>query len=143
MGKSNYLCAKCGQKHYPPMGKKCKQSVMESSNPKDSVSAGKGKKKQTSKSHMSEDGELNCNSNSCGGLPTVPAALNMSGLQSSEASSEASSEDEGTDQASTALKSQILKELQRVNAQLDAVESRVTADQQQTAVLPRVRKVKE
>ena len=133
MGKSKYSCAKCGQKHYPPTGKKCNQSLMSSPDPKDSVSVGKGKKKQTSKSHMSEDGGLNCNSNSCGSLPTVLAALDRSGLQSSEASSEASSGDEGTDQASTALQSQILKELQRVNARLDAVEDRVAAGHQQAA----------
>ena len=60
MGKSKYLCTKCGQKHYPPTGKKCNQTITSLSDPKDSIVASKGKKKQTGKSHVSEDGELNC-----------------------------------------------------------------------------------
>ena len=132
MGKTRYLCSKCGQKHYPPTRKKCNQNLTSNSDPKDSVS--KGKKKQAGKSHMSDDGGLNCKSNSYGSLLSVPAALEESDPQSSEVSSEASSEDEGTDQASTDIQSQILQELQKVNARLDAVEGRVAAGHQQTAM---------
>ena len=130
MGKTRYLCSKCGQKHYPPTGKKCDQNLTSNSDPKDSVKVSKGKKKQAGKSHMSDDGGLNCKSNSYGSLLSVPAALEESDLQSSEVSSE----DEGTDQVSTDIQSQILQELQKVNARLDAVEGRVAAGHQQTAM---------
>ena len=87
MGKSKYLCTKCGQKHYPPSGKKCTQSMKKILDPKDSVNVIKGKKKQTSKSYMSDDGGLNSKSDSCGSLLSVPATLDTSGHQTSELSS--------------------------------------------------------
>ena len=135
MGKSKYLCTKCGQKHYPPTGKKCSHSIATLSDPKDSVVVSKGKKKQTGKSHVSEEGELNSISNSCGSLLSAAAALDASGQESSESASETSSEEESSQQASSDVQLQILKELQRVNSQLDAVEEKVATGHKQTAVL--------
>ena len=116
MGKSKYLCTKCGQKHYPPMGKKCSQNIATLLDPKDIVIASKGKKKQTGKSHVSEEGELNCISDSCDSLLSAAAALDTSGQESFESASETSSEDESSQQASADVQLQILKELQRVNS---------------------------
>ena len=132
MGKTKYLCTKCGQKHYPPTGKKCVKSVSSMSDPKDSVISSKGKKNQTNKFHMSEGEELNCESNSCGSLQLDAAALDSSDQDSV---SEASSEEDSSQKASADVQLQILKELQRVNSRLNAVEERVAAGHQETSVL--------
>ena len=84
---------------------------------------------------MSEEGELNCISDSCGSLLSAAAALNTSGQESSESASETSSEEESSQQVSADVQLQILKELQRVNSRLDAVEEQVVTGHQQTAVL--------
>ena len=120
-----------------PTGKKCRLSVASSSDPKDSVisDVSKGKKKQTGKSHLSDDGGLNCKSNPCGSMLYVPVALDMSDYQSSAVSSEASSEEEESYQVSSAVQSQNLKQLQKVNVRLNVMEERVAAGHQQSAEL--------
>ena len=117
MGKSKYLCSKCNEKHYPPTGKKC-QCQKDSSeqcvvNKKSSV---KGKK-----SHGSEVGGLDCSSYSHGS-PSLRSDEVTFGKTAATHSEGDTSED---DSPQDTVQHKILKELQRVNARLDAVEDRL------------------
>ena len=119
MGKSKYLCSKCGQKHFPPTGKKCVNTVEEQFTSSTSVST--KNKGQTSQIHMSEVRELNCVRNSCGSLQKdhQPSVIQ-----------DESSEDEESAQQSSSVQMEILKQLKRMNDRLDTVEDQVASTHQ-------------
>ena len=117
MGKSKYLCSKCDEKHYPPTGKKCQrrsdsieQSVVSRK------STGKGKK-----SHGSEVGGLDSLSYSHSSPSRRSAEVTPGVAAVTQSESDMSEEDQSED----TVQHKILKELQRVNARLDAVEDRM------------------
>ena len=120
MGKSKYLCSKCGQKHYPPTGKKCfLQPDLDEQLKCSKIST----KKQSKDSLGSEAGELNIHSYSHGSgdmAASSVASTSASGAHQAEDSSEGEQEAEPVQHL-------ILKELQRVNAHLDAVEGQIAS----------------
>ena len=119
MGKSRYRCSKCGQKHFPPTGKKCMNTVEEHSTASTSVST--KNKGQASQSHMSDVGELNFVRSSCGSLQKDdhPSLIQ-----------DESTEDEETAQQPSSVQMEILKQLKRVNDRLDTVEDQVASTHQ-------------
>ena len=119
MGKSKYMCSKCSVKHYPPTGKKCQHKVQESELLNlTSVE----RKKQGKKRHMSEAGGQNCLSNSSASPGGKSTTLNL-GVDSW--SSLGSGDDSSEEETQVPVQDQILKELRKVNARLDAVQDRV------------------
>ena len=92
-------CTKCGQKHFPPTGKKCRRDVQSETNDNESDV------------NLKELSKMQKHSN--------PGASNNADVADTSVDS-SSEEDEGN-----AVQLQILAELKRVNARLDAVENKV------------------
>ena len=119
MGKSKYMCLKCNVKHYPPTGKKCQQKVKEDEL---LTLTSAEKRKQGKKKHMSEVGGQNCLSDSYASPGGKSTTLRTGADSWSSTGSDGDSSEEKT---RVPVQDQILKELRKVNARLDAVEDRV------------------
>ena len=117
MGKSKYLCSKCDERHYPPTGKKCQRQ-------RDSIEQCIVSKKSTvkgKKSHGSEVGGLDSSSYSHGSPSWRSVQVTPGATAVTHSDYDTSEEDKPQD----TVQHKILKELQRVNARLDAVEDRM------------------
>ena len=117
MGKSKYMCSKCDEKHYPPTGKKCQRQ-------RDSIEQGMVSKKSTGKgkkSHGSEVGGLDSSSYSHGSPSWRSADVTPGASAATYSEYDTSEEDRPQD----TVQHKILKELQRVNTRLDAIEYRM------------------
>ena len=114
MGKSKYLCSKCDERHYPPTGKTCQDQ-------RDSLEQCIVIKKSTVKGKKPHGSGLDSSSYSHGSPSWRLAEVTSGATAVTHSEYDTSEEDKPQD----TVQHKILKELQRVNARLDAFEDRM------------------
>ena len=124
--KNKNKCSKCGNKHYPPTGKKCMvwQEAEQSTEVEESTSD-MGSTTVPSNSMAKQNSYAKQkSSNPAKGSSTVPSAT-MEARNSFDKHKSPTEEDKLSSEEEDTVSLQILKQLKRVNDRLDAVEEKV------------------
>ena len=129
MGKTKYLCSKCGQKRFPPTGKKCVFKDSEDNNVAGITVKLRSKNKkgsslmQATKTPISKSDTLLSDSDTSSD-EEVDSSVDSPSESSDTDHKEAKQPMAGTS-TSQNIQVQILKELQRVSSRLEVVENKV------------------
>ena len=124
--KNKNKCSKCGNKHYPPTGKKCMLwQVAEQSAEMEESTSDMGSTTVPSDSMVKQNSYVKQkSSNPAKGSSTVPSAT-MEARNSFVIHKSPTEEDKLSSEEEDTVSLQILKQLKRVNDRLDAVEEKV------------------
>ena len=129
MGKTKYLCSKCGQKYFPPTGKKCVFKDSEDNNVAGITVKLRSKNKkglslmQATKTPISKSDTLVSDSDTSSDKE-VDSSVDSPSESSDTDHREAKQPMAGTSTTQN-IQVQILKELQRVSSRLEVVENKV------------------